>query len=253
MNIILNDKEIELLKICGKILSKSLDEVIRSIKPGITGDTLDRIAEESIRMQGATPSFLNYGDDDNPFPSTICLSINNEIVHGIPLKSKVLCEGDIVSIDIGAEYKGIFTDMAKTVIAGKAKSPEDIKLIKTTSESLERGIKKAIKGNYTGDIGYEIQRFVESNGFSVVKTLVGHGIGHRPHQDPQVPNFGYPNKGFCLINNIAIAIEPMVNIGSSDVIVDKDGWTVKTFDGTKSAHFEHTVLITNKNPIVVTS
>jgi methionyl aminopeptidase len=143
--------------------------------------------------------------------------------------------------------------MAKTVVAGKAKSPEDLKLLKVTAESLEKGIKKAIKGNYTGDIGYEIQNFVENNGFSIVKALVGHGIGRKPHQDPQVPNYGSPKKGFRLDSNIAIAIEPMVNIGSSEVIVEKDGWTIKTLDGSRSAHFEHTILITNKNPLIVTS
>ena len=249
---ILNESDIKSIKICGKILSSTMDELSKMIKPGLSGVSLDKAAEKSIRRQGARPSFLGYGDKNNPFPSTICLSINNEIVHGIPKSDKIIREGDIVSIDIGAEYKGLFTDMAKTFIAGKHKNLNDIKLLKVTSESLEKAISCSVVGGHIGDIGHAVQSFVESNGFSVVKMLVGHGIGHKPHQDPQVPNFGRSGTGPTLIENMAIAVEPMVNMGGSDVLSDNDGWTVKTFDGSNSCHFEHTILITQDGPKVIT-
>ena len=244
--------EIENLKFCGKILSSALDEVAANIKPGISGYTLDKIAEGAIRRQGARPSFLNYGDDDNPFPATICLSINDEVVHGIPTKDKIIRDGDLVSVDIGAEYKGVYTDAARSFIAGRG-SAEDHRLLKVTAEALNIGISAAIAGAKTGDIGFKIQRYVESNGFSVVRALVGHGIGLAAHQDPQVPNFGRAGEGDPLQENMAIAIEPMVNVGSYDVRSDRDGWTVKTYDGKRSAHFEHTILITKNKPLVITA
>lgn len=249
---ILDQKQIENLKICGRILKKSLEAVLAAIKPGISGLTLDKIAEENIRKQGARPSFLNYGDDDNPFPATICLSINDEVVHGLPAAEKIIRDGDVVSVDIGAEFKGVYTDTSATVIAGKAGGPLDKKLIKITRESLVIGMNTAVAGAHVGDIGNAIQKYVESNGFSVVKALVGHGIGSAPHQDPQVPNYGSYGSGEVLEPGMALAIEPMVNIGSGDVKTGKDGWTVKTLDGRRSAHFEHTVLITEGKPLVIT-
>ena len=249
---ILQQDDINSMEKCGKILAATMDEISRSVKPGISAATVDKIAELSIRKRGGRPSFLGYGDKKNPFPATICFSMNDEIVHGIPLKNKIIRDGDIVSIDIGAEYKGIFTDMAKTFIAGKAKHPNDIKLLKITQESLERGILSAVVNGRTGDIGHTIQSYVEANGFSVVKVLVGHGIGHHPHQDPQIPNFGNHGNGFKLVKNQAIAIEPMVHAGLSDISNDDDGWTIKTFDGSNSAHFEHTILITEVGPKIMT-
>ncbi|OQB06103.1 MAG: Methionine aminopeptidase 1 [bacterium ADurb.Bin212] len=253
MSLILNQDEIKSLKKCGSILSSALQETIDYLKPGVSGLSLDKVAETAIRRMGATPSFLNYGDAKNPYPATICLSINNEVVHGIPSKEKIIREGDVVSIDIGARYNGICTDMAKSVIVGKAKNNSDPKLLKVTQDSLNRAIAILAPGVFTGDIGYEVQSYVEKNGMSVVKSLVGHGIGRNPHQEPQIPNFGKKRTGFKLLPGIAIAIEPMVNAGAGDVITASDGWTVKTYDGSNSAHFEHTILITDKKPIVITA
>ena len=248
----LKSGQIEHLKVCGKILKIALLEVLDAIKPGINGLALDKIAEKAIRKQGARPSFLNYGEDSNPFPATICLSINDEVVHGVPLKEKIIRDGDLVSVDIGAEFHGIYTDTSATVVAGETKSNIDKKLLKVTKEALSLGINAAVAGAYTGDIGAVIQNHVEKNGFNVVKALVGHGIGTAPHQDPQVPNFGKRGTGVLLEPNMAIAIEPMVNIGTGDVKTSSDGWTVKTYDGARSAHFEHTILITQAKPVIIT-
>jgi methionyl aminopeptidase len=253
MSLILNQDEIKSLKKCGLILSAALQETIDYLKPGVSGLSLDKVAETAIRRMGATPSFLNYGDSNNPYPATICLSINNEVVHGLPSAEKIIREGDVVSIDIGAKFNGICTDMAKTVIVGKPKNSADSKLIKITQESLNKAISILAPGVTTGDIGYEVQNHVEKNGMNVVKSLVGHGIGRNPHQEPQIPNFGKKRSGFKLLPGLAIAIEPMVNLGAGDVITASDGWTVKTYDGSNSAHFEHTILITKHKPIVITA
>lgn len=251
MDLTLSNEEIKNLKVSGKILSSALSEVVSAVKPGITGKTLNKIAEESIRRQGGKPSFLNYGEKINPFPATICLSINDEVVHGIPF-GKTVRNGDIVSIDMGVEYRGIFSDMAKTTIAGDESNPSDMDLIKTTKEALSQGILNALPGKYSGDIGHEIEKFVLRHKYSVVKALVGHGIGRAPHQDPPIPNYGPKDSGTSLIPGMAIAIEPMVNVGTSDVITAPDGWTVKTYDGKNSAHFEHTILITKSKPLIIT-
>lgn len=251
MRLVLTPEEIKNLKICGKILSSAMAEVLVAVKPGINAKTLDKIAEQSIRRQGAKPSFLNYGGDDNPFPATLCVSINDEVVHGLPREDKVIRNGDIVSLDLGAKYGGVCTDMAKSVIAGTAKQ-SDLKLLRITEESLYLGISVATAGAKTGDIGEKIQRFVESHDYSVVKALVGHGIGIEPHQDPQIPNFGKRGSGETLLENMAIAIEPMVNAGTGDVRSASDGWTVKTYDGKRSAHFEHTILITKGKACILT-
>lgn len=232
-------------------MSLALKETINSIKPGMTGDVINKVAETAIRRMGAKPTFLNYGHSSNPFPATICLSINNEVVHSVPSKEKVIKDGDIVSVDIGAEYRGICTDMAKTVIVGK-KNNDDQRLLSVTEQSLKKAISILRPGIRTGDIGYTIQNFVEKHNMNVVKTLVGHGIGRKPHQEPQIPNFGIKGTGFKLLPGMAIAIEPMVNMGSGEVITDSDGWGVRTLDGSNSAHFEHTILITEKKALVVT-
>jgi len=251
---ILNSQEIEILKVSGKILSNSLKKVVLGVKPGIKASELNRIAEEEIRRQGAKPAFLNYPpDSDNPFPYSLCVSVNHEVVHGLASDTKVLKEGDIVGLDLGANYKGIFTDMAKSVIVGKAKSQKDIELLKVTEEALRVGIEHAVAGKKTGDIGYAIETYVKSKGYDVVRSLVGHGVGHSPHEDPQVPNFGYQNKGDLLVKNMAIAIEPMVVVGKHEVRTGKDGWTVLTADYKNAAHFEHTVLITDKKPVIITA
>ena len=249
----LSKKEIENLRICGRILRKSLKDAIAAIKPGISSLVIDQIAEKSLRKNGAAPSFLNYpSHNNNRFPNSICISINNEVVHGIPNKDKIIREGDIVGIDLGAEHKGVYTDMAETIIVGKPKQKSDTILVSVAKYALNEGIKRAIEGNTTGDIGYSIQKYVESKGFNVVRALVGHGIGKAPHTDPQIPNFGERSTGTILKNNCAIAIEPMIVSGHYDVFTLNDGWTVSTKDGSNSAHFEHTVLINKNSPEIVT-
>lgn len=249
----LSNKEIDVLRICGKILSKSVNDAVKAIKPGISSLVIDRIAEKSLRKNGAAPSFLNYSSNNsNNFPNSICISINNEVVHGVPGKDKIIKEGDIVGVDLGAEYKGVYTDMAQTIIVGKPKNKRDSALVSVARSALFEGIKSAIEGNTTGDIGYSVQKYVERKGFNVVRALVGHGIGKSPHTDPQIPNFGEKGEGITLTNNCAIAIEPMIVSGSYDVVTLKDGWTVSTKDGSNSAHFEHTVLISGDSPEIVT-
>jgi len=250
---LLSSQEINSIKKCGKILSTALNEVLLAVKPGINGSTLDKIAEKSLRRMGAIPSFLNYPGDEHPFPATICLSLNDEVVHGIPTKEKVIREGDIVSIDIGAEYEGLCTDMAKTVIAGNIRNPIHTKLLRVTEESLHQAISILSNKTKIGDIGQIIESYVTNHGMSVVRVLVGHGIGKKPHQEPQVPNYGKKGTGISLQSGMAIAIEPMVNLGREEVVTGDDNWTVKTLDHSMSAHFEHTILITDKKPIVVTS
>lgn len=249
----LSKEEIKNLKICGKILSDSLRKTVDSVKPGISAQYLNDIAEKQLRNNGARPSFLNYGSHtSNPFPASLCVSINEEIVHGIPGADKIIHNGDLVGLDLGAEYKGMCSDMAVTVVAGKYLNENDKKLVYVAKEALNLGIKAALPGKTTGDIGMAIQKFVESQGFSVIRALVGHGIGSEPHQDPQVPNFGKKGEGEQLKTNLAIAIEPMIAVGDYNIKTNRDGWTVSTYDGKKSAHFEHTVLITSSKPIIIT-
>lgn len=249
----LSNSDIENLTICGKILKKAMQEAKKSIKPGMSASVIDQIAEKTLRKNGASPSFLNYkSHNSNPFPNSICLSINNEVVHGVPDKNKIICEGDVVGLDLGAEFKGLYTDMAETIIVGKSKNKKDERLVSVAKEALEEGIREAKVGKTTGDIGYRIQKYVESRGFNVVRALVGHGIGKAPHLDPQIPNFGKMREGIRLEDKTAIAIEPMVVSGTNQVTTSKDGWTVVTRDGSNSAHFEHTILINKKKPEIIT-
>ena len=241
-------REIEIMAEGGRILSAALEHTRAAVRPGISTGELDAIAEEFIRRHdGALPAFKGlYG-----FPATLCTSVNNEIVHGIPSRSRVLREGDIVSIDIGVKYKGYYTDMAATVPVG-AVDARTAQLLEVTAKSLEVGIEAAQPGNHIGDIGAAVQRVVEAAGFSVVRTLVGHGIGVEPHEDPQVPNHGKPKRGQPLVPGLCIAIEPMVNVGGPATRTLGDKWTVVTQDGSRSAHFEHTVAITADGPRVLT-
>jgi methionyl aminopeptidase len=220
----------------------------RAVKPGVTTLELDTLADEFIRgHDGATPAFKGiYG-----FPKSICTSINEEIVHGIPSKKRVLEKGDIVSLDVGVGYKGFFTDSATTVSVGKPNA-EMKRLMQVTQDSLEAGIEQAVAGNHVGDIGAAVQAVVEAAGYSVVRDLVGHGVGKDLHEDPQVPNYGKPHHGTRLVPGLTIAIEPMVNIGGYAVKTLSDGWTIVTADGTRSAHFEHTVAVTDGAPLVLT-
>lgn len=252
MKNVLNHEEIEAIKECGKILRDSLYEVREAVRDGITTKELDNIAESAIVARGGVPSFKDYEVKGvGSFPSSVCISVNDEVVHGIP-GDLTIKEGDVVSLDLGVIYKGVCTDMAITVPVGKV-SEEAKKLIRITRESLEKGITQAKVGNRIGDIGYEIQEYAEKNGFGVVRELVGHGIGREPHMEPHIPNFGQKGTGPLIEEGMALAIEPMLTHGSYDVTVGDDGWTVKTRDGSLAAHFEHTVVIVNGKPVIVTA
>lgn len=238
-----SNKEIELMREAGRILSLVHDELEKAIKPGISTKDIDRLGEELIRSYGCTPSFLNY----NGYPASICVSVNDEVVHGIPHKKHILHEGDIVSLDAGVIYKGYHSDAARTHGVGEI-SAEAGRLIDVTRESFFEGIKYAKAGNHLYDISKAIQRYAESNGFSVVRDLVGHGIGTALHEDPQIPNFKVPGRGTRLVPGMTLAIEPMINAGAYDVWWLEDDWTVVTQDGSLSAHYENTVLITDGEP-----
>jgi methionyl aminopeptidase len=242
-------RELEIMARGGKILAETVKLMERSVKPGMTTADLDKIAEEFIRShKGAVPSFKGLYD----FPASICSSINNEIVHGIPSSKRVLNEGDVVSIDVGVLYEGYHTDSATTVPVGKV-SAESEKLLSVTRAALDAGVAAARVGNHLGDIGAAVQQVVEAAGFSVVRDLVGHGIGTGFHEEPQVPNYGKPKRGIRLVPGLTIAIEPMVNVGKPAIRTMPDKWTVVTVDGTRSAHFEHTVAITEDGPQVLTA
>ena len=231
--------EIEKMRAAGKITGDALKLIEKHIKPGVTTAELDKIAFDFIKKQGATPSFLNY----NGFPGSICASPNSQVVHGIPSKNVTLKEGDIISIDMGAYKDGFHSDAARTFPVGKI-SEEAQRLIDVTRQSFYEGIKYATHGAKLGDVSAAIQEYVENNGYSVVRDLVGHGIGKNLHEDPSVPNYGKKGKGVKLAQGMTLAIEPMVNEGEYDVAVLDDDWTVVTEDGSLSAHYENTVLIT---------
>lgn len=239
-------QEIELMREAGKIVAEAHELVREAIKPGITTMELDEIVETHILSRGAIPAFKGYGG----FPASTCTSVNHEVVHGIP-GLKRLEEGDILSVDIGALYKGYYGDSAKTHAIGKI-SPRAAELIEVTRQSFYEGIKFAKLGYRLSDISHAIQTYVESKGFSVVRNYVGHGIGTSMHEEPQIPNYGPPGKGPRLKEGMVLAIEPMINIGTYEVKVLSDGWTVVTIDGEYSAHYEHTVAITDGEPEILT-
>jgi len=246
MIFIKNDKEIDLMRAAGRIVAETLLLIEQKVKPGITTKELDIIAEEFIVSKGAKPSFKGlYG-----FPAALCISVNQVVVHGIP-GGYVLKDGDIVSVDCGAFLNGFHGDAARTFAVGNI-SEEARKLIKVTEESFFKGIEKAKIGNRLTDISHEIQNYVEANGFSVVKEFVGHGIGKVVHEDPDVPNFGRPDKGPKLVKGMALAIEPMVNVGNFKVKTLNDDWTVVTSDGSLSAHYENTIVILPDGPEILT-
>lgn len=232
----------------GQILAATHQRVREAIRPGVTTMELDQLAEDFIRShEGATPSFKGlYG-----FPASICSSINEEIVHGIPSAKRVLKEGDVISVDIGVFYGGLHTDSANTWAVG-AVDDKTAKLLRVTKDALEAGLAQAVVGNYVGDIGNAIETVVLKGGFAVVRELVGHGVGHMMHEEPQVPNHGKPKRGMRLVNGLTLAIEPMVNAGSASTRTLGDKWTVITIDGKRSAHFEHTVAVTDAGPRVLT-
>ena len=246
MIIIKSEKELELMQEAGRIVAGALEVVKKAIAPGVTTAELDEIAKDYILSKGATPAFKGY----QGYPANICASINNQVVHGIPGPTP-LKEGDIVSIDIGAFYMEYCGDAARTYPVGKV-SPEALDLIKVTKEAFFRGLEFAREGYRLSDISHAIQVYVEQRGYSVVKALVGHGIGQEMHEEPQVPNFGPPGRGPRLREGMTLAIEPMVNQGSDQVRVLDDGWTVVTQDGSLSAHYEHTIAITEDQPLILT-
>lgn len=247
MIVLKTNRELALMREACIISAGALKLAGEAVEPGVTTAEIDKIAYDYIVKCGAKPNFLNY----NGYPATACISINDEVIHGIPSKTRVIREGDIVSIDLGAELNGFNGDNAATFAAGKI-SPEAKRLCDTTKESLYIGIQKAVAGGRVGDIGSAIAQYCESRGFSVVREFVGHGVGNELHEDPSVPNFGTPGRGVRLLPGMTLAIEPMINEGKAGVKTLPDGWTVKTRDGKLSAHFEHTVAITPSGPKILT-
>ena len=241
--------ELEKMRASGHIVRQVLDTVRAMVKPGVTTMDLERAAEKKIKELGATPAFKGYYD----YPCVLCTSVNQEIVHGIPSPKRMLKDGDIVSIDCGVVLDGYYGDAAITVPVGNGIAPEVQKLLEVTEASLYRGIAAARIGNTVGDVGAAVQELVEANGFSVVREFVGHGIGTRLHEDPQVPNYGTRGHGARLREGMVIAIEPMVNAGTPGARVLDDKWTAVTEDGSFSAHFEHCVAVTEDGPVILTA
>ena len=239
--------EIELMRKAGKLLEQVHKELEAAIRPGISTYELDQIGEKMIRSLGCIPNFLNY----NGYPASFCISVNDEVVHGIPYKHKILQEGDIVSIDAGLIYQGMHSDAARPYGVGKI-TPEAQKLIDVTRESFFKGLEFAKAGNRLHEISAAIGDYCESFGYGVVRDLVGHGIGHALHEDPQIPNFRQRSKGIRLVPGMTLAIEPMINAGRADVEWLDDDWTVVTEDGSLSAHYENTILITDGEPEILT-
>jgi len=240
-----SENEINMISKSCQIVADTIDMISEFVVPGVLISDLDKKAENFIISQGARPAFKGYMG----FPSTLCISIEDAVVHGIPGDIE-LKEGQIVGIDCGAELNGYYGDHAKTFSVGKI-SDEKKKLMKITEESLYKGIEKAVPGNFVGDIGNAVQTHAESNGFSVVRELVGHGIGENLHEEPQVPNYGIPSQGYKLHTGMCIAIEPMINLGGREIYTAKDGWTILTADGKASAHFEHTIAILEDGPKIL--
>jgi methionyl aminopeptidase len=242
-------REIETMAAAGKILADTLAQVVSHVAPGITTEQLDELAEDFIRSHpGARPSFKGLYD----FPASLCTSINHEIVHGIPSRERVLEDGDIVSIDCGVCLESLHADSATTAAVGDVGDDVE-RLLRVTQEALGVGVKQAVAGNHVGDIGHAVQSVAEGAGYSVVRELVGHGIGTSFHEEPQIPNYGRPKRGPCLQVGMTLAIEPMVNMGRPEIRTLDDKWTVVTLDGSLSAHFEHTVVIESDGPRVITT
>ena len=240
-------REIELMREAGRILAKTHEELAKALKPGMTTWDIDHLGEEIIRSYGCIPSFKNY----NGYPASICVSVNDEVVHGIPSKKHFIEEGDIVSLDAGVIYKGYHSDAARTYGIGEI-SPEAGRLIEVTKQSFFEGIKFAKAGNHLNDISSAIQTYAESFGYGVVRDLVGHGIGSHLHEDPEIPNFRTKGRGIRLMAGMTLAIEPMVNAGTWEVAYEDDDWTVVTDDGSLSAHYENTILVTKDGCEILT-
>ena len=250
--IIKTPEQIEILREGGKRLATVLIEVAKKVAPGVSTWDLDEYAFKLIKDGGDEPAFLNYKPEGHYkyYPASLCVSVNNEIVHGIPSKKKILKEGDIVSLDLGIKHKGLFTDHAITVPVGKI-SKRNQQLLSDTKKALEVGIFAAYGGDTVGDVGHAIESFVNRR-YGIVRELSGHGVGVKIHEDPYIPNYGKKGKGQKLIPGMVVAIEPMLNLGTADIVSCDDGYTIKTADGAYSAHFEHTVLITDGEPEILT-
>lgn len=242
------DEEIQLMRAANQLVGKTLGELAKHIAPGVSTLQLDKIAEEFIRDNGAVPAFLGYGG----FPNSICASVNEHVVHGIPSDKTILKEGDIISVDCGTVLNGFVGDSAYTFCVGDV-DPQVRKLLQTTKESLYVGIEHAVEGKRIGDIGNAIQTYCEARNYSVVRELVGHGIGHKMHEEPEVPNYGRRGCGPLLRSGMCICIEPMINMGSKNVVFERDGWTVRTKDRKCSAHFEHCIAIRPDGPQILSS
>ncbi len=244
-------QEIEDMRKSGKILASVHRKLIKEVVPGINTQYLADIAEKEIKKLGGSPAFLGYGHPI-PFPSVICISVNDEVVHGIPSKEKMLKNSDIVSLDLGVTYNGMITDAAVSVVCGDG-NPKVQDFLDDTKKSLNIGLRQLKNGCQVGDIGFAIQNYLESKNYGVVRDLVGHGVGHEVHEDPNIPNFGKKGTGPKLVSGMTLAIEPMATLGGHSVYIKNDGWTVATNDGSLSAHFEHTVLVTDNGFEILTN
>ena len=247
MIVLKTTRELSLMKEACVISAGALKAAGEAVEPGVSTAEINKVAHDYIVKHGAIPSFLGYGG----FPAAACISINDEVIHGIPNKKRIIRAGDIVSIDVGATLNGYVGDNAATFAAGDI-SPEAQRLFDVTRESLYEGIRAAVAGGRLGDIGSTIQRYCEERGFSVVREFTGHGVGKQLHEDPSVPNFGTPGRGVRLLPGMTLAIEPMINAGGAGIRQLPDGWTIKTRDGSLSAHFEHTIAITSNGPVIMT-
>lgn len=245
------EEEIEAMRYGGRILAKILESVSGQIRPGVNGAEVNSAAEKELKAHGVKAAFLGF----QGFPANICMSINDEVVHGIPTAEKIVKDGDLVSLDLGVSYKGMIVDGAVTMVAGASLEPSDsrMKLLEITKASLKRGLAAVKSGCRVGDISNAIEMSLEKHDLAVIKELVGHGVGHELHEDPNIPNFGRKGSGMKLRAGMTIAVEPMAALGKGDVFVDSDGWTVRTKDKSISAQFEHTVLITESGHEVLTS
>ena len=248
-------EEVDRMRMAGRIVAGTIDRVVKAVRPGVTTAELDAVAEAYILERGATPSFKGYGGSGGrkPFPASICTSLNDEVVHGIPSARRVVSEGDLLSLDFGAIWDGFHGDSAVTVVVGEPPSAEAEKLVRVTEEALEAAISQIRPGARLSDIGAAVQQVAEGAGFSVVREYVGHGIGRSMHEEPQIPNYGEPGRGIRLKPGLVVAVEPMVNAGAWETRVLADDWTVVTEDGALSAHFEHTIAVTEDGCEVLTA